>query len=486
MGWWGVGLALLVPWMAGAVWLRLLWRERAGGVWPLALGYGFLLGIFGVTLVLRGLTAIGLAPGVVVPLLMLAALAIAGGRRLWRQSRESARGAALPRLAVWQWALILLLLLWIGGRLAGLALELWWHPLLAWDAWTTWAFRARAWAELHQLVPFVSPQAWLADTSGGVRTIAAWDYPDMVSLLALWPVLAFGAWNETAANLPWLGCAVALGLGFYGQARLWGIPPLTVLLFLGMLCSLPLLDTHIALAGYADLWLATGLGLASMAFFQWARNGDRRQLGLALLLALGCLMIKREGSVWIMFLIPAALAARLPGRWMLAVLAATATAVTAGWMAGGTSWSLPGLGIVEVTPSLIQAPWIGRFALAYHDSWGAVWRHFFVYDNWHLFGYLLVLAVAWGAAAASRPGSEGWLRAQMAFVLSSLAALFLLFFMTDAHLWAEKATSINRLLLHFVPTYVFWMMTLWDRECRRLAIEASDPPRGSEPSANPA
>ena len=166
---------------------------------------------------------------------------------------------------------------------------------------------------MHQLVPFVDAQRWLADVSASVYTLEAWTYPKTVPLLALWPTLAFGAWNETAANLPWIGCVLALGLGFYEQARQWGASALTALIFTWLLLSLPLLNTHVALAGYADLWMAAVFSLAVIAFLQWARDGDRRQGLLAALLALACPLIKHEGAVWLLLFPPMLLAARLRG-----------------------------------------------------------------------------------------------------------------------------------------------------------------------------
>ena len=43
MAWTGVGLALLLPALAGALWVRAAWRAAPPGIWPLALGYGCLL-----------------------------------------------------------------------------------------------------------------------------------------------------------------------------------------------------------------------------------------------------------------------------------------------------------------------------------------------------------------------------------------------------------------------------------------------------------
>lgn len=465
MLWWGVGLALGLPWLAAVLWLRALWREPAAGEWSLLLGYGYLLGMLGATLSLRLLDGLGLTLGVGGPLLLFALLALAGGRRLWqrrsiRQNRDA--DTAPERFPLWYWLLFALLLLWLGARLIGLALEVWWQPLLPWDAWTTWAVRARVWTELQQLAPFVAPQDWLAAPTGNAHTIAAWKYPTTVSLLALWSALAYGGWNETAANLPWLGCGLALALGFYGQARHWGAAPLTSLVALWLLLSLPLLDTHLALAGYADLWLATALGLATIAFLHWTRDGDWRQGMLALTLALACPFIKQEGAVWLLLFVPALIAARVHGRWLAALLAGLIVAGGLAWRSGGVTFDIPGIGILQVTPTLIEVPALGRFALSYHDSWDAVWRNLFVYGNWHLFAYLLVLALGGGLVAAFRRGAPSWLRAGTAFAVSSLIALFILFFLTDAQLWAANSTSINRVFLQFVPAWIFWMLTLWE------------------------
>jgi hypothetical protein len=60
-----------------------------------------------------------------------------------------------------------------------------------------------------------------------------------------------------------------------------------------------------------------------------------------------------------------------------------------------------------------------------------------------------------------RDPDKAWQKAGLAWALGSLAAIYFLFFRTDAYLWAVKATSINRLLLHFMPALMFWSMTVW-------------------------
>lgn len=475
MEWWRVGLALGLPWLAGALWLRGSWRKAADGVWPLALGYGYVLSLLAVTLLLRLQAAFGLPLDFTGPMMVLMLLAVSGGWLAWRQARRNAGsgpvgpdGRGRP---VWQHVLFVLLLLWLGLRLTNLLLEIWWRPLYPWDAWTTWTVRPRVWQELQQLVPFADAQQWLADSSHSVYTIDAWTYPYTVPLLTLWPTLAFGAWNETAANLPWLGCALALGLGFYGQTRLWGVSPLTSLLFVWLLLSLPILDTHVALAGYADLWMAAVFSLAALAFFQWVRTGDCCQGLLALLLVLACPLVKLEGTVWLLMFIPALLTVWLRG-WRLKIVVGTAVIlIVAWWWVGGVVFTVSGLGEFRLTPELIQVPYLGRFALGYRGSWNPVLKNFFVLASWHLFWYLALVAIV---AAVPGMWRERWRRIMAVFIGSCLLMLFVLFFMTDAQRWAEQYTSINRVFLQFVPALLFWVLTVFVTPQQPDAKDISD------------
>lgn len=460
--WWWVGLALGVPWLAGTLWVRWLWRDAACGVWPLTLGYGFILGSLATTLLLRIQAAAGLAPSLIGPLALMFLIGIAGGWLLWRRLQSvdclSKPGWQWSDQSAWQHLLFGLLLLWLLWRLGGLALEIWWRPLYPWDAWVTWTVRPKVWASLGAWVPFVDPQRWVADPLGSVYTIEAWTYPMTVPLLALWPTLALPGWNETAANLPWFGAALALGLAFYGQMRLWGGVPLVALLLVWLLLSLPILDSHIALAGYADLWMAVVFSLAAVAFFQWVRTADRRQGILALLLALMCPLIKLEGTVWLAMFLPALLVVWLRGKWLWGLVGISGMLAIVWWLVGGVSFNLPGLGEFHFKPDLIAVPYLGRFNVGYRGSWLPVLKNFFVLANWHLFWYLVIVALV---VDIRQLHTARWRRVMTVFISTCLSMLFVLFFLTDAQLWAEQYTSINRVFLHFVPALLFWVMTVF-------------------------
>ena len=458
-------LALGIPWLAGTLWVRALWRDSPAGGWPLAWGYGYFLGLLAAILLLRIQAMIGWPLDWVGPTLILAFSGLVGGVVAWRRG-----GFQFPSLDKEGWrvapggferGLFILLLVWLGWRLFLLAQEVWLRPLYPWDAWTTWGVRARVWSELRELVPFVSPEQWLVDVSASAYTVHAWEYPDAVSLLALWPTLAFGGWYEPVAHLPWLGAAIALGLGFYGQARLWGAAPLTALIFVWLLLSLPILDTHVALAGYADLWLAAVFGLAVCALLQWARTGNRWQGVLALLLALACPWLKREGLVWALLLIPAATVVWTPRRYWPLLAGGCLLALVGWWMVGGIVFTVTGWGQVELTPTVAQLPLLDRFELRYHDVWEPVARNLLILGNWHLLGYLVLIALLWGLPQTF---AEPWRLAGMIVTGSGLFMLFALFFLTEAYLWAVQYTSINRVFLHFAPALLFWALTVSVRQ----------------------
>ena len=466
------GLALLVPLLCGAPWLRAGWgRGAPSGFWAMALGYGYVLGVLAATVLLRLLDALTLPLNFAIPALLMAGTAMGSAWWAWRTARDSTGTGriddeALPPWQRWLW---IALLAWLTVRMITLALEVIWLPLFPWDAWSTWMVRPQAWLAARQLLAFQDARTWLNDASGQVYHIEAWRYPLTVSLIALWSALASGQWQENLVNLSWWVCGLALGLGFYGQARLWGAKPLQAMTFAWLLLTLPLLDVHMALAGYADLWLTAVFGLAAMAFMQWIRFRDRRQGVLALLLALFCPSIKQEGWVWVALFVPALLAAVLPKRYGLGLVGLLALLLCGGLILGLGGFDHASSGVSPTIADILQTLGISHFRLVYWDSGQPVIESLLILDNWHLLGYLILIALLGVGGLLARQathagGSEGQRRdlwTTTLFVLSLATAFFGLFFLTEAGRWAEDFTSINRIILHFVPALLFWTLTVF-------------------------
>jgi hypothetical protein len=323
-------------------------------------------------------------------------------------------------------------------------------------------------------VPFVFPDAWLADRNAGAQALGAAHYPTLVSLLSAWPALIVGRWYEAMANLPWLGLFPALAAGLYGLARQWGLGVATALIGAWALLSLPLVGGQIALAGYADIWLATVLGFAFAAALLAQRSGDRRFLILALVLAVSGVFIKAEGLVWLAFFVPMWLVYQwgLKGWIALAVIVAAAVGLLAA--TGGLEFAVPGLGPVSLSLDRVATGRTGVFEfVAQEGVLTPLIVHLFVFDTWHLLVPLLLLALAGSIGSLARDDNgllaERWQQAAFIWVLSAVAAFYLLFFWTPAAEWVRLGTSGNRIMLHFAPALVFWFMTLWHSIERRPA-----------------
>ena len=443
----GVGL----PWIVGYGWLRALRPVGATNAY-VEWGYGHFLGILILTLLMRlvGGFHAPLALRVLVPLLLgVAAAGIIVIRHVAKRHPGDAVAAAVPGdpLAIRGLAiLVALLLLW---RLGTLAIEVALRPLFPWDAWTQWATKARVWSQVHALVPFISMEAWLARTNGYVDS--APQYPTTVPLLQTWMALALGKFDDAMINLPWLAGFVAFGLAAYGQLRAMSISVTWSLFALYMVLSLPLLDTHVALAGYADFHVAAAFALALLALLAWETRRSAIQVLLFAPMVALLPLLKVPGLVW------------------------AATALL-GWLvaAFGTSWKrVIGLATLTGAGAALGAVLLWRAKIEYVAGIAeggvarALLENLFLFDNWHLLWFVLplVVALAWRDAAARMRGTSTSLACGVLFLLAIFAG-------TRAGTWAADYTTINRAVLHLAPAAaLFCAVLLWSWALRRDRLE---------------
>jgi hypothetical protein len=479
-------LALLVLLLPGvALVLAAIGRPRSGGP-ALLLGEGWLLGAL-----LAGLCT--WLPPASVParafagsLPWLAATTIAGLSLAWRLRRTTGalRGgqdgpAADPAGVAW-WLLLVLVVL-------HLLLALWQAvllPTVPWDAWTTWLGRARSWSGADAFVPLLAPSAWL-DAEGAARATLAPHYPTLLSRLAVWIASAAGGWDSAAVHLAWPALGASLAAGLYGHLRRARVAARPAMVATFACLSLPLLNAHLSLAGYADLWLATALLYALMHGLQWRRGRGRGDLVLALAFALVLPLLKLEGAVWLLCLLLAAAWSQLPARWQWASPLALLLLVALVLPFAAVPLPVPGLGTVRIGWGEIAIPAMGTLALHWRGVTSEVLETLFVLPNWHLLWIAMPLLLL----ARWRGLGEPALRAAAAFLLLAFLFLFVLFFFTEASAWAENLTSINRLVLQVAPSVVAFLALLWSapvaagvRAAPRATVLAQDGP--AEPASS--
>jgi hypothetical protein len=366
-------------------------------------------------------------------------------------------------LAGVQRLLWLSLLAWLALRFVLLLSEVLRRPLYPWDAWMQWSTKARVWYEMKTIMPFGTASQWLVASPGAIYFDAAPHYPGTVPLTQVWSATLLGRWDDTLVNLPWWITGVAFGLALYGFLRQQQMSALVALVGTWLALSLPILDTHIALAGYADLAMAAYFTLAALTLLRYARTRDWRDLILLALLASACVVIKNPGRVWVMMLLPGMIVALLP-RYGMRVVAACFGVVA----------------IVALVLTRSSIPILGyHLQLDYDMPWNGLAQAYFAFANWHLLFY--------GTAAVALLGRRQLLSREIApltiIVAAGFAFLMFGFAFTNARAWVEDQSTVNRATLHLAPLIVVWMLMAFQAwfAAAPAAIRAAEP----APRVNP-
>ncbi len=437
-------IALLLTWLPGCLWLMRIVAPGSPGRASMVAGYGLLAGLVVVPLIMRGLSAAGVPFSLVsiaLPMvgLLLAAVLAPGHWRLYAAAPGPV--GTLPDNTRWETLIIVLCAALILTRLLTLGLEVGTRPVFAWDAKQHWAKLAKVFFDMGAVVPYVPFQEWLAAGGRDVFTTVHPDYPVTIPLLQVWTTTALDRWHESLINLPWILCYLALGLIFYGQVLAAGARTAVAVASTYMLLSLPYLNIQVALAGYADIFMASCYLAAVAAFYNWSLHGDKGQGLLAACFAFACMLIKNEGLFWLSSFVPGLLLVWLGARKgfvLICVLLLMLLLVL---------WLLPG----DLT---VAGQSMNNIDLRYRPaSWPAIFQSLLVHDNWHLLGYVtvaMVLAV-FVFASPSLPG----IMPPATTVVSAFCLYLALYLLTRHAVGAVQFTSINRVGLQLMPAVGF-------------------------------
>jgi hypothetical protein len=452
----GALASLALPWIAGALVVRALWRARPDAPsMPLVIGYGYVAGAFVATMSMRLLSIAGIrwsAPTFAGAIVIVALAAAWLGRRIAAMPAtgpglRSELAAAPPAMRV----LFGIAFALIAVRLAGIAVEVAVSPLRAYDAWGHWATKAIVWHDHGGIVPFVRGEVWLT-ASSKVYTDSNPSHPSAIPLLQAWTATFLTGWSESLINLPWIAIAAALGFAFYAQARGVGASAPFAMIATWLLLSLPVLNLHVASAGTADVFLGAIFGMAAMATWRWTLTRDAPMAWLAAIAAAFALYVKAEGVLWIATLVPAIVVA-LHRRAGFA-LAGAAVLAAGGYLAFGPD-SLPLMGYALRTRPINVLP--------------SLRDHLLVFDNWHLGWYAVAAIAAWRWRALLSPRI-----APMTFtMLAGLALIVVVYFFTPAALGVANETLVNRMPLHFAPAAAFYALVLVVEGRERPGVQPS-------------
>jgi len=457
----GLIVALLIPMVLGYSWLNWIWRDAHLAA---KIGYSYFLGIFFTTIVIYIYGSLGLSLDFWPIALILVGLSIFP---VFFTIRDGAHQTTKINVtnAGWKkwlwWLLVLLLVI----RFCGLAFEELWRPLYPWDAWMNWAPKAKTWFELKELVPYVHPDSWpMQSMQSGAYTLAnpkASTYPPLVPLVQLWAALGIGEWRDNWVNLPWLFAGIALIMAVYGQLHLLHIHPVWSMLTIYLLFSTPYINTHIALAGYAELWLAAFYTLGFLSFSRWVISGQRFQLLLTILMMIACILTKKPGMLWASTLMLGILFNMLSVRWRLITLVSCALVVALWWIMGGIQFELSNGQNFTFTPDELKIDGAMHYAFWYHPVGEYFARNLLVLENWHLIGWLILLGTL--PIFVICIAHKRLLPIAIPIIFSSIS-IGLIFFFTNHYAAAIDSTTLNRAVFHILPSmYLLAVIACWKR-----------------------
>ncbi|HEV8502731.1 MAG TPA: hypothetical protein VGR63_14230 [Casimicrobiaceae bacterium] len=454
-----VTVAWCAVWLCGAALTAALrgpfdWRAPGEAAWTK--GVGFLIGAFVLTMWMRGLSAMGVAFGRTSVLLPIVALAVAAlyvaqrrGALRWPAMRTALVDAVrLRELAGWRRAAFAAIVAWLALRYVLLFVDVALQPLYPWDAWIQWATKARVWFELRRIVPFVPVDQWLA-AGGAYYTDAAPGYPATVPLWQVFSALVLGRFDDALMNIPWWMLSLAFTIALYGALRRLAFEPLAALCGTLIVSTIPIVNVHVALAGYADLPMAAFFTLAALALLHALDARDRGDALVALLLGLACPTIKQPGIVWLATLAVPLAVVLLPRVGIKLVLA-------------GFGVVLCALLVLAQTSALVMGY---HLHLDFAPPWNGLFESLFMLGTWNILWYGIFAAAVIGARDCLAPR----IAPLTMLVATGVLFLFFVFAFTNARAWVESQTTVNRALLHLAPLLAVWAMVVFRAWSRRFA-----------------
>ncbi len=435
--------ALLMPWLLGFAAIKPFLKQRYGYM-AFALGAGYVLGWFVTTLILRIYDyfqrPFDMTETVIIECIIALPLLFIKARHC---SIEEQRLEKAPSNLIYIFATLLVLLLLYRWGLA--AVDLFSKPVYPWDGWSTWSAKAKVFYYSQEIPPLATgyvPFWQFTDTE--MQTASDVRHPYFIPLVQTYSAMAWGNWDDSIVNWPWLGASIAMVLVVFGGLRYLGMKLLPSLLTAYAVVSLPVWDTHISLGCYADIWVGFVLLVATFSLIILLSYSEWRLLVLLFIALVIVYLTKHSALVFILPLGIVVLWHFVGGFTTIAMLVFLALAIY---------WLYVNL-TIDVVTKMTQILGSGTGTLfSYNPVAVEVWREWFTIDNWH---YVFVIVIGSLLLFVVRKKNERQL--QFTLLIIAGVAVFLMMlvitFLTTKMSTEVFAAYFNRVTLYFMPIFV--------------------------------
>jgi hypothetical protein len=460
-----IAMVTLLPLLTGS--LLVTWFVSSSNrLHPaLAAGFGYILGIYATRIFLQTLVYVGLEFSYLPVIILLLVISCMLGFAIYRSpAAEKAYEFEGGIKFAWQAGFAMLLLALIGLRYWIISKEILMLPIYSWDAWMNWAPKSLVWFQYKNYTAFVSPQDWLTHSSIiPVYTLGNWhssEYPETVPFIHLWGMLALGQSQTTVPYLQWVMVTASISLSIYGGLRQLRVPVIVALTGCYLFNSVPYVNVHTVLAGYADIWLAATTTASGIALAVWAHTGNKKYIALSLVFAFMCSQIKNPGIfVGLILMGVAAIYALGVSRRTALMLVLTPVLAYLCLAALSFEFTLPILGRVYISGNSVEIANIGYFQIKFRGGFSSFFSTLFVSKNWSLFWYIVALSavLVLSKRDAFRTNSLPDVTAFLCLVLF----IMFVYLLTDHNTNLTNYTSVNRAILYLVPLGIFILFSFF-------------------------
>lgn len=323
-------------------------------------------------------------------------------------------------------------------------------PLIGWDAWNGWVAKAKIWHYHGISEPLINRFVWLQSDS--VLTNPIVHYPDGLSLLYLFESGYWG-WNETELNAIYPAMFIALIFSFFGNIKILTDSRIYPWVAVLMLVTIPMVNIHLVLAGYADIWIAAFLVLSIFNAQMFLDKPHIKSFLSVAIFSIAMVLFKLESWVWLAIFVSAFFLSVLSTnkRKLLYVIFVSVCFIW--WLNDGLSINLP-MGELIIKPNLIQIPALGSYSLTFLNTTTSLLEALFFSKSWGLLWYLIPVVIF----LTIRIKNKNTLVLPGLFLIFTVLFLFVLFYMTYASVFANDFTSSNRIVMHIVPLFIYLLV----------------------------
>ncbi len=281
-----------VPWCIGMAILLTFWRVNKFQDLLIITGAGYFVGFATVT---QAFYYFGFDNVIKLFVGALIILVLKSKNTLYVLSNIVLRKYSIGRLKL---AFIIIAVCWVLLRMYYIWEEVLLQPLIAWDAWSEHLAKGKVW--YYRIYGNKEAGSFPVNNIkiAGFHEFSS----NFASLVALWQSIGIGRWDEAYILLPWYFTIISvllslLGVINYNQPNVLGS---FILVCFILLC--PMLNTHMALPGYLDIWIACVISIIVGISSLTENNHKAKQSGIIMvfvLLAVLPVIKYKSGLIWV-------------------------------------------------------------------------------------------------------------------------------------------------------------------------------------------